>query len=249
MINALVILAIIILFICYDFLLSVSRALWPSRSFEFGEKYSEMAIRRIFSLLGGYRCVKLEFEKPSGLELPDRFLLVANHQSLMDIPVCMALFPGRKLRFVAKRELGDGIPLVSLILRSQGHALVKRRGDATQAMHSILRFARRCEREGTCPVIFPEGTRSRDGRVGTFHTAGARKILDETPLPLVIAVLEGGWRIATIKDLVRNLRGARFQVRVLSVTPTISAKKDVLSALARAHDEITAALVEMRSLG
>jgi 1-acyl-sn-glycerol-3-phosphate acyltransferase len=247
MINALVIAALIILFICYDFVLSLARILRPAKAFELTERFARSTVRHIFACMRSYCRVELEFENCSGKELPDRFLLVTNHQSLMDIPICIALFPGQRLRFVAKRELSYGIPFVSLILRSQGHALVERRGDASQAMRSILRFARRCEREATCPVIFPEGTRTRDGEVGTFHTAGARKILDETPLPLVVAVLEGGWRIAKVKDLVRNLRGACFRVRVLSVTPTLSSKQEVLPALAKAREDIVRNLTELRS--
>jgi 1-acyl-sn-glycerol-3-phosphate acyltransferase len=196
-----------------------------------------------------YSRVRLEFENPSGQELPKRFLLLANHQSLMDIPVCIALFHERHVRFVAKRRLGTGVPFVSLILRSQGHALVERKGEATQAMRSLLRFARRCEREGTCPVIFPEGTRSLNGSVGAFHTAGVRKILAETPLPLVIAVLDGGWRIAKLSDLFRKLGGSRFRVRVLSVTRPLSAKKEVLDAISLAREEIEVALAAMRLEG
>ena len=244
--NGLVVLAIIILFICYQFLLNLSRFLRPGRAFETTERYSKRAVGRIFKLMSAYCQVSLEYENRSGHELPERFLLISNHQSLMDIPVYIALFPERKVRFVAKRELRSGIPFVSLILRSQGHALIKRKGAAPQAMRSILRFARRCNREGTCPIIFPEGTRSRDGTVGAFHSAGVRKILSETPLPVVVAVIDGGWRIARLRALLRNLRGVRFRVRVLSVRSTLSEKKEVLGCLAKAHDEIAFALAMMR---
>lgn len=247
MINALVIASIILLFAVYDILLTLSRFLAPSRAFETTEIVAKRSVRQMFNIMRLYCRAKLDFENNSGAELPDRFLLVANHQSLLDIPVCIALFPGRRLRFVAKWELRDGIPFVSLILRSQGHALIRRDGEATQAMRSIRRYARRCEREGTCPVIFPEGKRSLDGEVGVFHTAGVRKILDETALPVVAAVLDGGWRVARLKDILRNLEGARFRVRVLSVTPALSAKKEVLEAISAAREEIVAGLERMRS--
>jgi len=113
-------------------------------------------------------------------------------------------------------------------------------------MHSIRRYARRCEREGTCPVIFPEGTRSRDGEIGVFHTAGIRRILEETPLPLVVAVLEGGWRVAKVKDIPRNLSKAHFLVRVLTVTSTMSAKKEVLAAVSAAREKIAIELTRLR---
>jgi 1-acyl-sn-glycerol-3-phosphate acyltransferase len=244
--NSLVIVSILLLFIYYEFLLSLSRFLRPGRVFELNEGYFQRAVHRIFIMMSAYCRVSLEYKNSSGQELPERFLLVSNHQSLMDIPAYIALFPERKVRFVAKRELGVGVPLVSTILRSQGHALIKRDGDATQAMRSILRFARRCEKEGTCPVIFPEGTRSRDGYVGSFHTAGVRKILAETPLPIVVAVIDGGWRIARFKALILHLRGVRFRVRVLSVTRPLSAKKEVLDAIAKAREDISLGLAAMR---
>jgi 1-acyl-sn-glycerol-3-phosphate acyltransferase len=248
MLNGLVVVAIIVVFISNEIFLRLSRFLYPDRAFANTEFFSRRVVQRIFCLMRTYCRVRLEFENLSGQDLPERFLLIANHQSLMDIPVCIALFPGNRVRFVAKRELGKGLPFVSLILRSQGHALIQRRGDATQAMRSLLRFARRCNREKTCPVIFPEGTRSRDGEIGVFHTAGVRKILSETPLPMVVAVLEGGWRIATMMDLLRNLRGARFHVRVVSVTEALSAKREVLAALKLARDEIAAGLVAIRTV-
>jgi 1-acyl-sn-glycerol-3-phosphate acyltransferase len=249
MLNALVIVSILILFGCYDVLLTLSRFLAPSRAFETTEFFAKRSVRHIFSLMRSYCRVRIELENLSGRGLPEKFLLVVNHQSLMDIPACIALFPERMLRFVAKRELGDGIPFVSLILRSQGHALIRRKGDATQAMRSIRRYARRCQREGTCPVIFPEGTRSLDGEVGEFHTAGVRKILGETALPIVVAVLDGGWRIAKVKDLVKNLRGVRFRMHVLSVSEPLTEKKEVLEAISVAREDIVEGLRRMRSEG
>lgn len=246
MLNILVIASILLLFVSYDVLLPLSRFLAPRHRFRTTERFARRAISHIFSLMRFYCGVRLDFENVSGRELPERFLLISNHQSLMDIPVCITLFPERMLRFVAKWELRQGIPFVSLILRSQGHALIRRNGDASRAMRSIRRYARRCEREGTCPVIFPEGTRSKDGEVGAFHTAGVRKILGETPLPVVVAALEGGWKIAKIKDLVRNLGEARFSLRVLSVTPVLSGKSDVIEAISAARREIAADLAQTR---
>ena len=94
-------------------------------------------------------------------------------------------------------------------------------------------------------MIFPEGTRSKDGEVGRIQR-GMRKILGETPLPVVVAALEGGWKIAKIKDLVRNLGEARFSLRVLSVTPVLSGKSDVIEAISGPAREIAADLAQTR---
>jgi 1-acyl-sn-glycerol-3-phosphate acyltransferase len=245
MLNILVVAAILVLFACYDILLGLSRLLAPALAFETAERLARGSVKRIFRLMRSYCRVSLVFENRSGSELPERFLLVANHQSLLDIPLSIALFPGHRLRFVAKRELGDGIPFVSLLLKSQGHALVRRRGEAAETMRAIRRFARRCERESTCPVIFPEGTRSRDGSVGVFHTAGVRKILGETALPVVIAAYDGLWRVASMRGVILGLRAARFRVRVLSVTWPLRGKKEVLEAIGSAREKILSGLAEM----
>jgi len=111
--NVLVMTAILLLFSSYEFLLRISRLLRPSRNFETNEHFFKRAAHQIFNLMGAYCRVRLEFENASGRELPERFLLVCNHQSLVDIPVLIDLFPRRMLRFVAKRELGRGFPFVS----------------------------------------------------------------------------------------------------------------------------------------
>jgi 1-acyl-sn-glycerol-3-phosphate acyltransferase len=248
MLNVIAIICIVSLFACYEILLALGQLFVPGRAFYIAESLYKDAVRNIFSLLRAYCDGTVEVENLSGKELPQRFVLVTNHQSLIDIPVCIAAFPGSCLRFVSKRELGMGIPFVSSILRSQGHALIRRKGDASQAMRTIRRFALRCEREGTCPVIFPEGTRSRDAEVHEFHTAGVRKILDETPLHIVVAVVDGGWRIAKGKDLVTHLRGIRFRLRVLSVSEKpLSGKREVLEALSKAREDIVAGLATLRT--
>jgi hypothetical protein len=67
------------------------------------------------------------------------------------------------------------------------------------------------------------------------------------PLPLVVAVLDGGWKVAKIKDVIDNLQGTRFRLRVLSVTPALGAKKEVLAALDKAHADIIAGLADLRA--
>jgi hypothetical protein len=64
---------------------------------------------------------------------------------------------------------------------------------------------------------------------------------------MVVAVIDGGWRIATVKGLFRNLRGARYRVRMLEVTDVLSEKKEVLAALSRSREEIVAGLAAMRA--
>ena len=122
----------------------------------------------VFSILSVYKNFKFKGDKNLKEELPQQFLIMSNHQSLLDIPVYMNFLRDRDLRFVAKAELGRHVPLVSEMLRVHEHALVPRTGSPSVAMRTLDKFAERTVQRGQIPVIFPEGTRSRDGKLRIF---------------------------------------------------------------------------------
>ncbi len=186
---------------------------------------------RVFSILAAYMDFHFRGEKDLVADLPDQYLIMSNHQSLMDIPLFMRFLDGSRLRFVAKAELGTHIPLVSLMLRSNGHCLVKRTGSPSQAMRALDIFAGRVKTNNWIPVIFPEGTRSVDGSLGTFHAAGFRRFLDKAPMPVAVCAIDGGWRIATLDGIRMNAQGGSYRVKVLKIYPTPTSKAEQLLIL------------------
>lgn len=197
-----------------------------------------------------YVGLRLAYEYDRGLKLPKRFIVVANHQSLLDIPILLHYFLGaRSLLFVAKKELGMGIPLISSVLRIQGHALVDRRGRPAASMRSLAHYANYAARNGFCPAVFPEGTRSKDGSVGTFHSAGIRRIAGYEPLPLLVVALDGGYAIGTLRKLFRSGFRTLYRVKALALLEPAAAKKDSLERLEKARSLIAAQLGAWRAAG
>lgn len=176
-------------------------------------------IRRIFALLSTYMNFRVAPDYELVDSLPERYLVLSNHQSLLDIPLFMRYLGGSRLRFIAKDELGKNVPCVSLILKSDGHCLVPRMGSPSRAMKSMDRFAVRVLENGWIPVIFPEGTRSKDGRLGTFHAAGFRRMMDKAPMPVAVCAIDGGWRTSSLKGLSRDLRGGFYRIKIVKVFP------------------------------
>ncbi len=187
--------------------------------------------RRIFSILSTYMNFRYAGEPASLAQLPERYLVLSNHQSLLDIPLLMCFLGAERLRFIAKAELGKHVPVVSLVLRSDGHCLVSRTGSPSIIMKTIDRFAERCVSKNWIPVIFPEGTRSRDGSLGPFHAAGFRRFVDRAPMPVAVVAIDGGWRTASLRGMASRMRGGSYRVKVLKVFPAPEGKADQVRIL------------------
>jgi len=247
-VTIVIILILLTVFTFWEIVLLLAIAVLPWRkAMKIAQYFEDKAIQKIFTTLSFYGGFRQRVESRLGEALPERFMVVSNHQSLLDIVVIMrTLPPWAKARFVAKRELGYGIPLISLILRVSGHSLVRRKGDALEAMRKVTRMAKRCRREGTIPVIFPEGTRSRTGALGRFHSAGYRKILEVEPIPILVAAMEGGWKIANIRDFLFNFGNIPFTASYLALLPAPHSKKEALETLEKSRKIIEASLEEQR---
>ena len=147
----------------------------------------------IWSLrIAGTRCVFA-----SEVELPaDRpVIVVSNHQSMFDIPILHCVFAAKFPRFVSKIELSRWIPSVSYNLRYGGNAIIDR-GNPRQAVLELKRLGARMAEQRFATVIFPEGTRARDGDLKKFRTAGLATLLQLVPDAVVVPVaIDGSCKI------------------------------------------------------
>jgi len=122
-----------------------------------------------------------------GLERLDphaSYVVASNHQSIYDIPVLFDTLP-LQLRFVAKASLGH-VPFMGWHLRRTGHLLVQRENPGA----GILERMKRLVGDQVSLIVFPEGTRSRDGRVARFK-GGPFRIAVDSGLPIVPVSVSG----------------------------------------------------------
>jgi 1-acyl-sn-glycerol-3-phosphate acyltransferase len=107
------------------------------------------------------------------------YVFVANHQSIYDIPCLFWNIPFQ-LRIIAKESLGR-FPMLGPHLKRTGHMLVdRRRPDRV----GIFDWASRLTANGLSLIVFPEGTRSRDGMLSKFK-GGSIMLAMQAGLPLV----------------------------------------------------------------
>ena len=107
------------------------------------------------------------------------YVFVANHQSIYDIPCLFWNIPFQ-LRIIAKESLGR-FPMLGPHLKRTGHMLVDRRKPDRAG---VFGWANRLTANGLSLIIFPEGTRSRDGMLGKFK-GGSIMLAMQAGLPLV----------------------------------------------------------------
>ncbi len=118
------------------------------------------------------------------------YIYMSNHQSNFDIPVALAYLPF-KFRWVAKAELFK-IPIFGNAMHRIGHINIDRSN--RRAAFKSLKKAAKNIREGVSVLIYPEGTRSKDGNIGPFKNGGF-VLAVESGAPIVPVIIHGTWPI------------------------------------------------------
>jgi len=128
---------------------------------------------------------------PAGVPL----IIVANHQSMNDIPPIIWFLRKFHPKFISKKELGKGIPSVSYNLRHGGSVLIDRK-DPKQALPTIKGMAEYIQKYNRSAVIFPEGTRSKTGVPKKFSENGLKILCKYAPSAYIVPIsINNSWRL------------------------------------------------------
>lgn len=185
-------------------------------------------------------------EKSPLVEARKPYIIISNHQSLYEFPLFgTALFsnlPG----FISKVENGKWYPTVSFYLRNGPCALIDRR-DRMGAIRTIAALGRQAQAVGHSVLIYPEGTRAKDGEIKAYKHAGTLALLDAAPdLEVLPVAVEGGW-IAMRHNFLPVPFGTRLRIRVGDPIPR-HPDEDRGAIVDRAHAFAEQALIEWRGI-
>ncbi len=188
----------ILFFLCFGLLLVIFHPIQWFCLKAFGYE----AHKRSVSILnlGIMRCTLLlgtryTFTNPHNIPTDRPLILVANHQSMFDIPPIIWHMRRYHPKFVSKMELGKGIPSVSFNLRHGGSVLINRK-DSKQALTEITKLGRYIEEHQRAAVIFPEGTRSRTGHPKKFQPLGLKILIKNAPNALLAGIsINNSWKL------------------------------------------------------
>lgn len=122
-------------------------------------------------------------------------IFIANHQSMYEISPLIWFLRKYHAKFISKIELTKGIPSISFNLKYGGGANIDRT-DRKQAVAEIIKLGIRMKENNWSAVIFPEGTRSRNGHAKNFAVGGIATLLKKAPNALLVPIaITGSWKI------------------------------------------------------
>jgi len=153
------------------------------------------------------------------------YILMANHQSVFDIPILLGCLP-LQFRWLAKAELFK-IPIFGQGMRSCGYISIDR-GNQASSFESIAHAARTLS-QGKSILIFPEGTRTRDGKLRPFKKGGFVLAVD-AGAPIVPIIIRGAFSLLPKGRLHVNAP-AHIQMRILAPIATTSYSRDTKESL------------------
>lgn len=140
---------------------------------------------------------KLTVVGSENIEPEQSYVVVANHQSTLDIMACFLAVP-LPIRYLAKKELFR-IPILAQGMRSVGIVEVDR--SARSAIHrQVNQQSRELIAKGRSLIIYPEGTRPRDGNLYPFKK-GAFTMAIASQLPVLPVAIHGSyeaWKPGTL---------------------------------------------------
>lgn len=151
----------------------------------------QLFLIRCLNVLGTRITFTNEYNIPNDRPL----IIVANHQSMYDISPIMWYMRKHHVKFISKKELGKGIPSVSYNLKHGGSVLIDRK-NPIQAVKAIENFSNYIETTKRAAVIFPEGTRSKNGTPKPFQRKGLITLFQHIPSAIVVPItINNSWKM------------------------------------------------------
>ena len=151
----------------------------------------QFSLMRCLNILG----TRFSFNNSYTIDTNQPLIIVANHQSMYDISPIMWYMRKHHPKFIAKQELGKGIPSVSYNLRHGGSVLIDRK-NPRQSLPAIMKFGEYIEDTKRAAVIFPEGTRSKTGIPKPFQTKGLEVLIKKIPSGIIVPIsINNSWKM------------------------------------------------------
>ena len=180
----------------------------------------------------------ISVEGRENLEENQSYVFVSNHQGAFDIFVIYG-FLGRNFKWMMKQSLRKA-PFIGVACEAAHHVFVDK--SSTSKVKATYEKARNTLRDGMSLVVFPEGSRTFTGHMGTFKK-GAFKLADELPLPVVPLTINGSFDVI---PRTKNINFVNWHPLKLTIHKPIAQKgqgpDNVMAVLDESYQVVMSAL-------
>lgn len=182
--------------------------------------------------------IKVKVVKNTDIDPSTSYVFVANHQGAFDI-FSIYGFLNHNFRWMMKKSITK-IPLIGMACKYSEQILVDR--SSAMAMAKSIIEARKRLRNGMSLVVFPEGTRTLDGKMNSFKK-GAFKLATDFKLPIVPLTIDGSYKILPRTSLF-NIKYGKITITIHKPISPTSGKMDLESIMSETYNAIQSALPE-----
>ena len=183
--------------------------------------------------------VRVRVRGRSNISKGTSYVFVANHQGAYDIFAIYG-YLNHNFRWMMKKAL-EKIPFVGYSCRVSGHIYVD--NSTPSAVARTMADAERQLSHGMSVVVFPEGARSRDGRMHSFRR-GAFKLATEFSLPVVPITIDGAYRVMRRGSILPHWGTINLTIHQPIEPSAETGRHELTELLERSEQAIASALPE-----
>ena len=192
----------------------------------------------IIRLIGGGK-----FEPFPAIPSAPGVLVLMNHQSLLDIPIVVRCFEGGYPRIVTRKRYARWVPVISRMIKLYAYPVV----DPTSGLKGQLKLLRSVARDPRVPiVVYPEGTRSRDGVLLPFRRGAVDTLLRHRQWNVYLLTSDGTLPCGRLKDMLNGVDTVRCRVNVCGPFDTPTDPHDIPFWLNEMEGRMRKSLTELR---
>ena len=171
-------------------------------------------------------------------------LVLMNHQSLLDIPIVIRSLEHGYARIVTRKRYTRGIPVISKMLALYDYPIV----DPKSGMKDQIKMLRSVARDPRVPiVVFPEGTRSRDGALLPFKRGAVDTLLRHRQWSVYLLTSDGTLPCGRLRDMLNGVGTVHCRVSVSGPFDTPSDPHEIPSWLEEMEGRMRDSLGELRA--